>query len=300
MGGSFNSNPGEWEGGRISHTRTSFPSNIEAASVYNSQGFASDAQPYHDGFGRSPSTSSLQEVGAEPDLAGPLADAEPSPPTHRKSGLPLPPAARKERPPSLVLVELDDDVEMGFGRCRHDRQPDRLGNDPNRPCRTEAMLERSKRQLRAMTKDKYGVPIRGTERKFSLWASPFHVAEVCKGLGVYLASVRAMCLLAFFLVLCAIYMIVNNIGSQKFATEYRLITGVSSFIPLYEISAFIPVYKRHVRFSSFVSNPHHRLVAKVELLPKLFLLSGWNEWHHVHEGMGSSLVDYNYDYRRTL
>ena len=104
------------------------------------------------------------------------------------------------------------------------------------PARNIAMRERRKKQLRTSDKDSFGVPLPNTRRPFSLFASPFSIAEVCTGLGVYLASLQATVLLALMLSLVCIYPLVDNVKNQRWASEYSLLTGVSieySFIHIY-------------------------------------------------------------------
>ena len=93
--------------------------------------------------------------------------------------------------------------------------------------RATAIKERRRRQLRTCDKDAFGVPLPNTARPFSLFASPFSVAEVCTGLGVYLASLQATVLLALLLSIAMIYPLVDNLNSQRWAEEYTLYMGVS-------------------------------------------------------------------------
>ena len=116
------------------------------------------------------------------------------------------------------------DVDLEAGRARSTKNI----ADPLKPSRRIALLQRRKRQLRTFDKDSFGVPLPKTRRPFSIFASPLSVAEVCTGLGVYLASLQAAVILAFLLVLVCIYPLVNNIKSQRWADEYSLLTGVSS------------------------------------------------------------------------
>lgn len=111
------------------------------------------------------------------------------------------------------------------------KQPGRpkfSGQDPTMPSRAEGIKARRRQQLRTYDKDSFGVPLPNTARPFSIFASPFSVAEVCTGLGVYLASLQATVLLAVLLSICMIYPLVDNIKSQRWAKEYTLYTGVSS------------------------------------------------------------------------
>lgn len=90
--------------------------------------------------------------------------------------------------------------------------------------RAKALKERYKRQLRTYQKDEYGVPLPHTARKFSFFASPFKVAEVCTGLGVYLISLRAAVVLTIALGLLMIYPLVDNIETLNFQDSYYLYT----------------------------------------------------------------------------
>lgn len=94
------------------------------------------------------------------------------------------------------------------------------------PSRSKAIKERRRLQLRTCDKDSFGVPLPNTARPFGIFASPFSVAEVCTGLGVYLASLQATVLLALMLSICAIYPLVDNIKTQKWAREYNVYEGV--------------------------------------------------------------------------
>lgn len=126
------------------------------------------------------------------------------------------------------------DLEAGRGRPSN-----RNFGDPTKPSRRIALLERRKKQLRTFDKDSFGVPLPKTRRPFSVFASPLSVAEVCTGLGVYLASLQAAVILAFLLSLVCIYPLVNNIKSQRWADEYSLLTGVRSM--KYFLSFTLPI-----------------------------------------------------------
>ena len=103
-----------------------------------------------------------------------------------------------------------------------------------RPSRTAALRKRHVRQLRKTDRDTSGVPVPSTARPFGLWASPLQISEACTGeaaepalisycsfchnflssfpgLGVYLASLRSLALLALLLCITAIYPLVNNL-----------------------------------------------------------------------------------------
>jgi len=95
------------------------------------------------------------------------------------------------------------------------------------PDRFVGLNERYKRQLRTCQKDQYGVPLQNTARRFSYFASPFQVAEVCTGLGVYLVSLRAAILLAVMLSILMIYPLVENIKTQNWSDVYYLYLEVS-------------------------------------------------------------------------
>jgi len=114
-----------------------------------------------------------------------------------------------------------DDVEVGAKR-----EGANDFSDATMPSRNIAMRERRNRQLRTFDKDSFGVPLPTTRRPFSLSASPFSIAEVCTGLGVYLASLQATVLLVLMLSVLCIYPLVNNVKSQRWAEEYSLSTGV--------------------------------------------------------------------------
>jgi hypothetical protein len=87
-----------------------------------------------------------------------------------------------------------------------------------------ALNERYKRQLRTYDKDQYGVPLPSTARKFSFFASPESISEVCTGLGVYLVNIRAAIFLAFMLCVLMIYPLVDNIATQNWSSQYYLYT----------------------------------------------------------------------------
>lgn len=90
------------------------------------------------------------------------------------------------------------------------------------PDRREALNERYKRQLRTYEKDHYGVPLPSTARRFSYFSSPYKIAEVCTGLGVYLISLRAAIVLAIILCVLMIYPLVDNVATQNWSQEYYL------------------------------------------------------------------------------
>jgi hypothetical protein len=96
------------------------------------------------------------------------------------------------------------------------------------PDRFIGLNERYKKQLRTCQKDQYGVPLQNTARRFSYFASPFQVAEVCTGLGVYLVSLRAAILLAIMLSILMIYPLVENIKTQNWSDVYYLYVEVSA------------------------------------------------------------------------
>jgi hypothetical protein len=114
-----------------------------------------------------------------------------------------------------------DDVEFG---AKREGAID--FSDVTMPSRNIAMRERRKKQLRTCDKDSFGVPLPNTRRPFSLFASPFSIAEVCTGLGVYLASLQATVLLVLMLSVLCIYPVVDNVKSQRWAEDYSLLTGV--------------------------------------------------------------------------
>lgn len=87
-----------------------------------------------------------------------------------------------------------------------------------------ALNERYKKQLRTYDKDQYGVPLPSTARKFSLFASPESISEVCTGLGVYLVNIRAAIFLAFMLCVLMIYPLVDNVTTQNWSSQYYLYT----------------------------------------------------------------------------
>jgi hypothetical protein len=87
-----------------------------------------------------------------------------------------------------------------------------------------ALNERYKKQLRTYDKDQYGVPLPSTARKFSFFASPESISEVCTGLGVYLVNIRASIFLAFMLCVLMIYPLVDNVTTQNWSSQYYLYT----------------------------------------------------------------------------
>jgi len=115
----------------------------------------------------------------------------------------------------------------GHGRKGEDRldRPDGSGDSASWPDFGLALNERYKRQLRTYDKDKYGVPLPSTARKFSFFASPESISEVCTGLGVYLVNIRAAIFLAFMLCVLMIYPLVDNVTTQNWASQYYLYTG---------------------------------------------------------------------------
>lgn len=94
------------------------------------------------------------------------------------------------------------------------------------PSRAAALHARRRCQLRTCDKDPYGVPLPNTSRPFSIFASPSAIAEVCTGLGVYLASLQAAIILACLLSICAIYPLVDNMNTQRWADSYQLFIRV--------------------------------------------------------------------------
>eukprot|EP00887_Chlorella_sp_A99_P002393 scaffold10.g2393.t1 len=112
---------------------------------------------------------------------------------------------------------------------------------------TAALRKRHARQLRKTDRDQFGVPVPATARPFSPWASPFEISEACTGesllsggvgragdaqpclrdgsLGVYLASLRSLILLALLLSICAIYPLVDNIQMANWDETYTLVVG---------------------------------------------------------------------------
>lgn len=106
-----------------------------------------------------------------------------------------------------------------------------IGGDPGShgPDRREALNERYKRQLRTYEKDHYGVPLPSTARRFSYFSSPYKIAEVCTGLGVYLISLRAAIVLAIILCVLMIYPLADNVATQNWSHEYYLYIEVCVF-----------------------------------------------------------------------
>lgn len=121
------------------------------------------------------------------------------------------------------------DIEAGGQKVNNNRNNGKENfANPNMPSRNEAIRERRKQQLRTCDKDSFGVPLPSTRRPFSLFASPFSIAEVCTGLGVYLASLQAAVLLALMLSVLCIYPLVDDIKTQRWAQDYTLVVhGVS-------------------------------------------------------------------------
>lgn len=101
-----------------------------------------------------------------------------------------------------------------------------------------ALHARRRLQLRTCNKDPYGVPLPNTSRPFSIFASPKSIAEVCTGLGVYLASLKSAILLACLLSVCAIYPIVDNLHTQRWADNYNLFVQVG-FVLVFKGKIFI-------------------------------------------------------------
>ena len=112
------------------------------------------------------------------------------------------------------------------------------GPSDSAPDRFVGLNERYKKQLRTCQKDQYGVPLQNTARRFSYFASPFQVAEVCTGLGVYLVSLRAAILLAIMLSILMIYPLVENIKTQNWSDVYYLYVEVSA-MPTYAVCYFM-------------------------------------------------------------
>jgi hypothetical protein len=97
-----------------------------------------------------------------------------------------------------------------------------------KPSRLAALRARHRLQVRQYDKDAFGVQLPASARPFSLLASPLAVAEACRGLGVYLASLKAMVIVALLLSVCAAYPLVNNLKTQRWARDYALVVdGVS-------------------------------------------------------------------------
>eukprot|EP00889_Picochlorum_renovo_P000904 jgi/Picre1/27934/NNA_000896.t1 len=112
----------------------------------------------------------------------------------------------------ICVLDDDDDDDGHAGEPPGSHGPDRR----------EALNERYKRQLRTYEKDHYGVPLPSTARRFSYFSSPYKVAEVCTGLGVYLISLRAAIVLAIILCVLMIYPLVDNVATQNWSQEYYL------------------------------------------------------------------------------
>lgn len=117
----------------------------------------------------------------------------------------------------------------------YDDDDDGAGDPPGShgPDRREALNERYKRQLRTYEKDHYGVPLPSTARRFSYFSSPYKIAEVCTGLGVYLISLRAAIVLAIILCVLMIYPLVDNVATQNWSQEYYLYTEVCFIVCVY-------------------------------------------------------------------
>jgi len=122
--------------------------------------------------------------------------------------------------------------DAGYGECLDDEDVEANAcvknpkADQERPDISEALNERYKRQLRTFEKDRYGVPMPETARKFSYFASPLKIAEVCTGLGVYLVSLKAAVVLTFVLGILMIYPLVDDITTQNWSESYYLYTQV--------------------------------------------------------------------------
>jgi hypothetical protein len=162
--------------------------------------------------GRSPSTSTgLRHTPSDDSLPDYVVPPHPQP----FEGSPT------KSPLFATGAIASDDVEAGEKRAGATDF-----SDATMPSRNIAMRERRKKQLRTCDKDSFGVPLPKTRRPFSLFASPFSIAEVCTGLGVYLASLQATVLLVLMLSVLCIYPVVDNVKSQRWAEEYSLLIGV--------------------------------------------------------------------------
>lgn len=135
-------------------------------------------------------------------------------------GRPPPAEGSPTKTPLLVTA-----ADLAHGPASHGgtgEEAAHLGDDVNRPSRALALRRRNLLQLRTCDKDAFGVPLPKTSRPFSLSATPNSIAEVCTGLGVYLASLQAAVLLALLLSLCAIYPLVDNLNTQRWPGHYTL------------------------------------------------------------------------------
>lgn len=154
------------------------------------------------------------------DLPGGVNYRGPSPPGQSPTKTPL---VSPDRVPSDYDVEAAMRGGKGNGRGRGKGEGLNLPKPGMPPCKAEAMKERRKKQLQTCDKDAFGVPLPKTARQFSLFASPFSIAEVCTGLGVYFASLQAAVVLAILLSICCIYPLVDNLTSQRWGPNYNLI-----------------------------------------------------------------------------
>lgn len=127
-------------------------------------------------------------------------------------------------------------------KCTRSTDGDPQNHYGNGPNRGEALNERYKKQLRTYDKDQYGVPLPSTARRFSFFASPYSISEVCTGLGVYLINIRAAIVLAFFMCLLMIYPLVDNVKTQNWSQEYYLYTVNDSPIATCEKGYWNNVY----------------------------------------------------------
>lgn len=123
----------------------------------------------------------------------------------------------------VVAKRMRHGTARAHSNGRADGDPQR-GDDPAGVDYGVALNERYKRQLRTYDKDQYGVPLPSTARKFSFFASPESISEVCTGLGVYLVNIRAAIFLAFMLCVLMIYPLVDNITTQNWSSQYNLYT----------------------------------------------------------------------------
>jgi len=133
-----------------------------------------------------------------------------------------PPAAEGSPTKTPLLITAADLAQEPAGNGGAGGEAAHLGDDVNKPSRALALRRRHLLQLRTCDKDAFGVPLPKTSRPFSLSATPNSIAEVCTGLGVYLASLQAAVLLALLLSLCAIYPLVNNLNTQRWSGHYTL------------------------------------------------------------------------------
>lgn len=148
-------------------------------------------------------------------------------------------------PKEEVIGKDDYGLYDSFGKKK--RGPDLknrapVGKEGGELDRGEALNERYKKQLRTYDKDQYGVPLPSTARKFSFFASPYSISEVCTGLGVYLTNIRAAIVLAFLMCLLMIYPLVDNVKTQNWSQEYYLYTTNNSPIATCEKGYWNSVY----------------------------------------------------------